>query len=557
VTAVIYCDACGEPVEGRYCRMCGAPAPTAQQAPQQQHYGRHGAGQGGVGQNSAAQSGAGQNGADQYRSDQYGTDQYSAQQYGANQYGAGQSGQYSAGHAAAASGAYNPTSQVPSVQGSLAQAPMAYAATAQFQGDPLTDPLPPDPAQQPTQYVSPAQAAAAYAQQQTQYVQSAPYAQNQAATQYAPAPGSSPAGSPSPFDQNRQATQYLPADQAAGFAQAAGQQAQPQQQPVQYLVPQARQALPTPPAPGDPNFDLLFRGAQGTADDGRTRVLSPVDVPPGMPAPARPTMAVPGVQPYPQPVPGPGGPGGGGGPGGYDDADSGNPNQKMMIWGTFGAVGVVVIIILGLLYLGGGGNSGTPAAAGDTSATATASASPTIGSVTLPSVSASPSASPSPSPSPSPSATGNSSLPLSQGSSGNLVTYVQQRLGQLGYYQGSATGQYDSNTAVSVVSFQAAAHVTADPAGTVGAATLTAIIAAGSTPALKAGGGGHSGGSAADVERLQEALNVAVNAGLTVSGNYTAQTAAAVSAYQSAVGIQPTGAMTAQTWQALQTGQLS
>jgi peptidoglycan hydrolase-like protein with peptidoglycan-binding domain len=211
----------------------------------------------------------------------------------------------------------------------------------------------------------------------------------------------------------------------------------------------------------------------------------------------------------------------------------------------------VVVIILGLLYLGGGSGGGSPAASTNNSATAGAgSASPTIGAVTLPSASLSPSASPSPSPSPSP--TGNSTLPLSQGSSGNLVTYVQQRLNQLGYYQGQTTGEYDGTTAEAVVEFQSAAHVTADPAGTVGSSTLTAIIAAGSQPVLKAG----HGGSTADVERLQEALNVADNAGLTVNGSYNAQTTTAVAAYQSAVGIQPTGAMDTQTWQALQTGTL-
>jgi peptidoglycan hydrolase-like protein with peptidoglycan-binding domain len=522
---VIYCDACGEPVEGRYCRMCGAPVPDAHQA-SQQHQGRHGAAQ-------RAYQGSGYQGdARQYSAEQYGAGQYSAGEYGAA------AGQYSAGHAGgAASGMYSPTSQVPSVQGSLAQAPVAYAPVPQYQGDPLTDPLPADPAQQAAQYVSQAQAAAAYGQQATQYVPSAPYAQNQAATQYAPA---QPPGSPLPFDQNRQATQYLPADQLPG------QQAQ--QQPTQYIAPQARQALPTPPVPGDPNFDLLFRGAQSAGDDGRTRMLSPVDMPPGMPG--MPGMPAPSAQPYAEPPVRPGGPGGGG-PGGYDDTDSDGPNQKLMIWGTFGAVGVVVVIILGLLYLGGGSGGGSPAASTANSATAAAgSATPTVGTVTLPSASLSPSASPSPSPSPSP--TGNSTLPLSQGSSGTLVTYVQQRLNQLGYYQGQATGQYDGTTAEAVVQFQGAAHVTADPAGTVGSATLTAIIAAGSQPDLKAG---HND-STADVERLQEALNVADNAGLTVNGSYDGPTTAAVAAYQSAAGIQPTGAMNAQTWQALQMGTL-
>jgi peptidoglycan hydrolase-like protein with peptidoglycan-binding domain len=92
--------------------------------------------------------------------------------------------------------------------------------------------------------------------------------------------------------------------------------------------------------------------------------------------------------------------------------------------------------------------------------------------------------------------------------------------------------------------------VTGDPAATVGRSTLTALIAAGSRPNLRFGQ--HSG----DVRRVQEALNAAENAGLTVSGKYDASTAEAVIRYQQQVGVTPTGSMNGQTWDALQSGKV-
>jgi peptidoglycan hydrolase-like protein with peptidoglycan-binding domain len=145
---------------------------------------------------------------------------------------------------------------------------------------------------------------------------------------------------------------------------------------------------------------------------------------------------------------------------------------------------------------------------------------------------------------------GGTTLPLSLGSTGQYVHYVQTRLHQLGDYHGEITGQYDQATAQAVTDFQGKAGVTADPAGTVGRSTLTAMIAAGSQPNLKFGQ--RSG----DVRRLQEALNAAENAGLTVNGKFDAATFAAVRGYQQQVGVNQTGTANQQTWAALQSGRI-
>ncbi len=148
-------------------------------------------------------------------------------------------------------------------------------------------------------------------------------------------------------------------------------------------------------------------------------------------------------------------------------------------------------------------------------------------------------------------ANGGTTLPLSLGSTGAYVRYVQTRLRQLGYYHGDISGQYDQAPAQAVISFQARAQVSADPSGTVGRPTLTALIAAGSQPNL------HVGERSGDVKRLQQALNSAEGAGLNVSGRYDEATFLAVASYQSRTGLPPTGNMNAQTWAALQSGTIA
>lgn len=330
---------------------------------------------------------------------------------------------------------------------------------------------------------------------------------------------------------------------------------------VQQLPYQATQPVyrPTPTPPQVSEFEGLFRPAEGEVSAySHTQLIQPVEADYRMPPPggrhsaeafkAAQTQIVrpqsgDGYQPRP----------GADEPGDWDD-DEPRGLRKPVVWGTLVAVVAASAVILGLLYIGSHNNNSAGDNAGVTNTpTAVAPTQQTPDSVNLPSgtAAASPSASASASASPSASASaGSTSLPLSLGSTGSYVHYVQTRLRELGYYQGDITGQYDQATAQAVGAFQARAGVTADPSGTVGRSTLTALIAAGSQPNLRFGE--RSG----DVRRLQQALNSAENAGLTLTGKYDLATYAAVGRYQQAVGVHPSGVVNTQTWDALQSGHI-
>lgn len=316
---------------------------------------------------------------------------------------------------------------------------------------------------------------------------------------------------------------------------------------------------PTHAQPPESDFESLFRPAAGEVSaHSLTQLIPPVEADYRMPPPSGPhAVAAFNAEPTQLVHPRPGDvyP-----PGGRSDAaedwydDEPRGNRKPAVWAAVGAVVAASAVILGLLYIGSHNNGGGPAnnIAANTP-TAIVSTQPTVGSVDLApgSASPSPSASPSTSPSASPTAgPGGTTLPLSLGSTGPYVHYVQTRLRQLGDYQGPINDQYDQATAQAVQSFQAKAGVTGDPAATVGRSTLTALIAAGSRPDL------HLGQRSGDVKRLQEALKSAENAGLTISGKYDAATMAAVAEYQQQVGLNPTGSMNGQTWSALQSGRI-
>lgn len=72
---------------------------------------------------------------------------------------------------------------------------------------------------------------------------------------------------------------------------------------------------------------------------------------------------------------------------------------------------------------------------------------------------------------------------LQTGSSGEAVTQLQTRLAELGYFQGSPTGNFGSATEAAVIQFQQANGLTAD--GVVGTATANALYG-NVTPALPA-----------------------------------------------------------------------
>jgi peptidoglycan hydrolase-like protein with peptidoglycan-binding domain len=321
----------------------------------------------------------------------------------------------------------------------------------------------------------------------------------------------------------------------------------PAQAEATLVVPAFAGASAQPSAQVQPDsaFDSLFRRPDGEANPhSHTRLMAPVQADYRMAPPSPPAAPV-----NPQSDDGyqSGNP-----PDGQQDwYDSSAPSsRKPMILGAVAAVGAVTAVILGLLYVGGHSDSNTAGGAGTNSAVASANAPQSIPAVVLP-----PGAATSASPAPSATSragtasTANSALPLSQGSTGHLVLWVQTRLKQLNFYRGPLNSQFDAATALAVAEFQAAAHVTIDPSGTVNRSTVTALIAAGPKPDLKPGSK-----SPADVKRLQEALNTAENAALNVNGRYDAATTAAVWRYQTAVGINPTGFMNAPTWAELQSG---
>jgi peptidoglycan hydrolase-like protein with peptidoglycan-binding domain len=323
-------------------------------------------------------------------------------------------------------------------------------------------------------------------------------------------------------------------------------------------------------------FDGLFRSNDNTgwAPNDQTRVLPTPGVDtdyradyrmappgPGYLPPYAPTAVVPQQPPQQIPVdayrPPPDGR-----DGNWDQDDDDAP-RKGIIYGTLGAVAVALVIIGALLYFGtpnAASNSDT--AGGQSSASAQASLAPQ-GPIQLPSadpvvatttVQAQATTNPPTTPATTAASTGNTNLPLSLGSSGSLVRYVQGRLEQLGDYNGSADGQYNQATAAAVAQFQNTARVQGDPSGVVGRSTMTALIAAGSEPNLKLNG--HNDNSA-DVKRLQAALDYAENADLPDNGVYNAVTWEAVSRYQAAVGLPPTGQVDSKTWAKLQSGTLA
>ena len=247
---------------------------------------------------------------------------------------------------------------------------------------------------------------------------------------------------------------------------------------------------------------------------------------------------------------------------GTEERDEHDGPRKGVIYGALGAVAVAIAVIGALLYFGtpnatngsnvAGGLSSTPAASGQSSqgALVLPSAVPTSPQAAATTNAAQP---PAGAPTAAPPRNGKSALPLSLGSTGSLVKYVQERLDQLQFYNGPANGDFDQATALAVQQFQSAAQVQGDPAGVVGRSTMTALVAAGSQPDLRMSGFGNSG----DTKRLQDALDYAENAGLSASGNFNNATRNAVMRYQSAVGLVPTGQVDAQTWDKLQSGTLA
>lgn len=316
---------------------------------------------------------------------------------------------------------------------------------------------------------------------------------------------------------------YAPADEAES---------------TQYFAPGSLyEPESAPPSPSTPvEFDGFFRSENGApSPHSHTQLLPPV--------PRDYRMDPPGGSSVPPQAPVYDG----------DEDEEDARHRRLLGYGVIGAVLVAAAVILGMLYLGGNNDPTTSAGATVTSTGQSPAASATgdAGAVVVPTQSAG--TVPATSAAPSTSAAGNfsgDSLPLGPGSRGSLVTYVQRRLQELGYYHGSVSGTFNQETALAVQQFQSAANVTGDAASTVGQHTMVALIAAGRTPNL------HTGSRSTDVSRLDEALNEALGTHIQVSNRYTSTTTEEVMRYQSAVGLPPTGQVDDATWAKLQSGAL-
>ncbi len=141
---------------------------------------------------------------------------------------------------------------------------------------------------------------------------------------------------------------------------------------------------------------------------------------------------------------------------------------------------------------------------------------------------------------------------LSEGNIGSTVERIQQRLIELGYMEGSATGTFDAATTAAVMAFQRVVGVAedgvvtyslytqliSDDAPANGSAEAEAILAGGYT-LLQEGDFGDA------VTRLQTRLVELGYANGTPNGRYASATVSAVKLFQRAAGLEETGVATA------------
>jgi peptidoglycan hydrolase-like protein with peptidoglycan-binding domain len=136
---------------------------------------------------------------------------------------------------------------------------------------------------------------------------------------------------------------------------------------------------------------------------------------------------------------------------------------------------------------------------------------------------------------------------LQPGDTGPRVPALQCLLRRNGTYTGPITGSFDDPTHQAVLAYQQAHGLTGD--GVVTTSTWTAILSQGTHPVLK------YGSASRPVRRVQRALNAAVDAHLPITGLYYTNTATAVTTYQRAAGLPPTGIVTDTTWTQLERGE--
>jgi N-acetyl-anhydromuramyl-L-alanine amidase AmpD len=140
----------------------------------------------------------------------------------------------------------------------------------------------------------------------------------------------------------------------------------------------------------------------------------------------------------------------------------------------------------------------------------------------------------------------NSYTTQTSGSTGAQVKAVQTLLNRQGYEAGAEDGIFGPATKSAVRAFQTARGLAAD--GTVGPKTWTALLSAGTTPALAEGRSGE------EVKRLQRALTAALSRTVSVDGAFGTATDTAVRDYQRTRGLAVDGRVGPDTWKALQSG---
>jgi len=131
---------------------------------------------------------------------------------------------------------------------------------------------------------------------------------------------------------------------------------------------------------------------------------------------------------------------------------------------------------------------------------------------------------------------------LREGSVGEDVTRLQQRLKELGYYAGSIDGQYGTEVVNAVKAFQQRNGLKSD--GVAGPATSSALYANSALPAGEGSGAGTTlkqGDSSDDVKVLQQALLVLGYYTGVPDGKYDAKTRDSVIEFQKRNGVQSDG----------------
>jgi hypothetical protein len=135
---------------------------------------------------------------------------------------------------------------------------------------------------------------------------------------------------------------------------------------------------------------------------------------------------------------------------------------------------------------------------------------------------------------------------LRAGDRGERVEALQCLLRKNARYRGRIDARFDRDVVRAVRSFQRRHDLRVT--GTADASTWTALFAEGSTPLLKVGSAGEP------TLRLQRSLRAAGFGSVKPTGIVTERTAKAVRRQQQALGLDPTGVVTADTWAALQEG---